>query len=123
MLADPRESDNRILDGGLFVQDRWTRGRLTLSGGLRFDYLQTWFPAQSMGPSIWTPNRNVSIDKTDWVSWTDLTPRMGAAYDVFGNGRTALRTSFNKYLGAQSASGSFGLQGQPAEPDCRDDQP
>ena len=113
MLADPRESDNRILDGGLFVQDRWTRGRMTLSGGLRFDYLQTWFPAQSMGPSKWTPNRNVSIEKTDWVSWTDLTPRMGAVYDVFGNGRTALRTSFNKYLGAQSASGVFGLQGNP----------
>src|SRR5690606_35364277 len=42
-----------------------------------------------------------------------VTPRMGAAFDVFGNGRTGVKVTLNKYLGAQSASGLFGLQGNP----------
>ena len=113
LLANPRQSDNRITDFGMFVQDRWTIDRLTLSGGLRFDYLHTWFPAQTLGPAPLVPNRSLSIDKTDWVSWTDLTPRMGAALDVFGDGRTGVKVTLNKYLGAQSASGQFGLQGNP----------
>ena len=30
----------------------------------------------------------------------DITPRMGAAYDLFGNGKTALKVSMSKYLQA-----------------------
>ena len=31
-------------------------------------------------------------------SYKDITPRMGAAYDVFGNGKTALKVNVGKYL-------------------------
>jgi hypothetical protein len=31
-------------------------------------------------------------------NWTDLNPRLGAAYDLFGNGRTAIRASFGRYV-------------------------
>jgi hypothetical protein len=113
MYADPRESDNRLTEFGMFVQDRWTINRLTLSGGLRYDYMHSWFPGQSLGPSMWTPNRNISIDKTGWTTWHDITPRMGAAYDVFGTGRTAVKVTLNKYLGASSASGAFGASANP----------
>ncbi|MBI4264934.1 MAG: TonB-dependent receptor [Acidobacteria bacterium] len=113
MYANPRESDNRLTDFGMFVQDRWTINRLTLSGGLRYDYLHSWFPAQTLGPARWTPARNISIGKTDWTTWHDVTPRMGAAYNVFGNGKTGLKVTLNKYLGAQSASGGFGAAANP----------
>ena len=33
-------------------------------------------------------------------AWKNLTPRLGAAYDVFGNGRTAVKFSIGKYLEA-----------------------
>ncbi len=34
-------------DLGLFAQDQWRVGRITLNGGLRFDYFNTSIPAQS----------------------------------------------------------------------------
>ena len=86
-------------DVGLFAQDRWTIDRLTLSGGLRFDYKKSHFPEQHLGPSLpLLPTRNVTIPRTDQLAWKDLTPKMGAAYDLFGNNRTALKVTLNKYL-------------------------
>ena len=35
----------------VFAQERWTRGRLTLQGAVRFDRARSWFPAQQEGPS------------------------------------------------------------------------
>ena len=32
------------------------------------------------------------------MRWHDLEPRLGVAYDLFGNGKTALKASLNKYL-------------------------
>ena len=34
--------------------------------------------------------------------WTDFAPRFGVAYDLFGNARTALKASFNKYMAGQT---------------------
>lgn len=96
-------------DHGMFVQDRWTLGRATMTGGLRYDYFHVSFPAQTVGPGPLVPNRNFSFPKTDGVTWHDLQPRVGVAYDLFGDGKTALKVSLNKYLtffGAPNAGGT-----------------
>jgi hypothetical protein len=85
-------------DVGLFAQDRWTVDRWTLTGGVRFDYKKTHFPGQYLGPTAIAPGRNITIPETPQLSWKDVTPKMGAAYDVFGTGRTALKVTLNKYL-------------------------
>lgn len=85
-------------DLGLFAQDRWTVDRLTLTGGLRFDYKKSHFPGQRLGPTALAPQRNITIPETPQLAWKDVTPKMGAAYDLSGTGRTALKVSLNKYL-------------------------
>ena len=92
-------------DLGLFAQDRWTVGRWTLSGGVRFDQFVNSFPAQSVGPTALAPNLNVSFPETDNLNWKDITPKLGAAYDLFGNGRTALKVTLNKYLAGLGTTG------------------
>jgi hypothetical protein len=82
---------------GLYAQDRWTIKRLTLSGGARYDYRKSHFPSQVVGPTELMPTA-VSIPKTPQLAWHDLTPKMGVAYDLFGNGKTAVKASLNKYL-------------------------
>jgi hypothetical protein len=93
---------------GLFVQDKWTIDRITLNMGLRFDYLKIYIPAQHLDPAPLVPNRNIDLPKTDLVNWKDLTPRLALAYDVFGTGKTAFKTSINKYVVAQGVQGPYG---------------
>jgi hypothetical protein len=85
-------------DFGAFVQDKWTHDRLTATGALRFDWFKNSYPEQTVGLGILAPARNITFPQTDNISWKDITPRVGLVYDVFGNGKTALKTSLNKYL-------------------------
>jgi hypothetical protein len=106
-------SERQKFDLGIYAQDKWTLNRLTLSGGIRFDMFQSYFPAQTLGPGPHVPNRNISFPKTDMANWKDVVPRMGASYDVFGNGRTALKVSLNKYVTAQGLQGTYGDTANP----------
>jgi hypothetical protein len=83
-------------DLGAFVQDQWTFKRLTLNPGLRFNYFNSYVPAQSLPAGPWVPARN--YPKVEAVPlWKDINPRVGASYDLFGNGRTAIKASLGKY--------------------------
>src|SRR5262249_48555865 len=97
---------------GLFAQDRWTVDRMTLSLGFRFDYLSGYFPENHLGPARWVPNRNVTFPEADSVSWKDTSPRIGLVYDVFKNGKTALKASLGRYVQA-SGGANNATQGAP----------
>jgi hypothetical protein len=92
-------------DMGVFAQDRWTVGRWTLQGGVRFDAFKNSYPEQSIAPTFLAPNLNVRFDKIDNLSWKDITPKMGATYDLFGTGKTALKFTLNKYLEGMGTTG------------------
>ena len=53
------------------------------------------------------------IPRTDGTSYNDLTPRGGVAYDVFGNGKTALKVNVGKYLAAADGSSITGSLTNP----------
>jgi hypothetical protein len=101
-FADPRNSETKANEFGLFAQDRWTLNKLTLNGGIRLDYYHTFFPDQTLGPVTFAPTRNISFPAQDGASLKDPSWRMGLAYDVFGNGKTAIKASFSKYLNAMN---------------------
>ena len=106
-------SENLRANLGIFAQDKWTRKRLTLNLGVRFDYFNDYFPESSLGPGPLVPTRNLTFPEADFVSWKDLSPRLGAAYDLFGNGKTAVKVSLNKYMVAQGLQGTYGDQADP----------
>jgi Carboxypeptidase regulatory-like domain len=102
-------------DFGLFAQDRWTIDRWTLAGGIRFDAFKNSYPAQAIAPTALAPTLNVSFDKIDNLSWKDVTPKLGATYDLFGDGRTALKVTLNKYLEGLGTTG-FGPNNVSEQP-------
>ena len=94
---------------GVYAQDQWTIRRLTLQGAVRYDNWRTSFPASQLGPTPFVPVPVVFSAQTG-ANFHDVTPRMSAAYDVFGDGRTGLKVSLGRYVIAQESSsqGTFG---------------
>jgi Carboxypeptidase regulatory-like domain len=103
----PWVNDARGASAGLFVQDSWTRERLTLQGALRFDRARSWFPAQQEGPSRFLPAPIVFPETVGIDSYKDITVRAGATYDLFGGGTTALKVALGRYLEGAGISGNY----------------
>jgi hypothetical protein len=80
---------------GIYAQDRWTMRRLTVSGGLRLEVQgESYEPYTTPGPSPYLPNRvPQSFPGVQVAKWQDIDPRIGFSYDVFGNGKTAVKAS------------------------------
>jgi len=81
-----------------FAQEQWTHNRFTLQGALRFDRSTSWFPQQQEGPSRFLPTPIVFPETNGVNAYKDFTPRFGASWDVFGNGKTAVKANIGKYL-------------------------
>ena len=80
---------------GVYAMDSWTIGRLTINPGLRFDRFTGGVDASAMAPGRFVPAR--TVEPSSPVSpFNDLSPRLSAVYDLFGNAKTALKISANK---------------------------
>lgn len=88
---------------GLYVQEQWTRDRLTVNAGVRFDYLNMGIPAQTEPERRFVGAR--SFDAIPGiVNWKDISPRLGLAYDLRGDARTAIKWNLSRYAEAQAAN-------------------
>ena len=84
-------------DMGVYAQDKWTLRRLTLTGGIRWDYFNSSIPAQTTPANIWISARSFAA-VPNVPNWKDIDPRFGAAYDLFGNHKTAIKASVSRYV-------------------------
>ncbi len=99
---------------GAYFQDNFTiKNRLTFNLGLRIDSYNGWSgKARSTGTTGlsyeigqvlaqdlgFNPYGGFEVDGIkDVLVFTSLSPRLGLSYDLFGNGRTALKLSYARY--------------------------
>jgi len=105
----PFWSSNRTRFDAFYVQDQYTRGRLTLQGGLRYEHAWSWFPEGENG--VVADNaygtKFLFPELKGVTGYNDITPRMGAAYDLFGNGKTSLKVNVSKYLQAANNDAQY----------------
>jgi len=89
-------------DFGVFFQDTWTMNKLTLNLGARYDMFNAEVPAESAPAGNWIQARNFAAIP-NVPNWNDWSVRLAGAYDLFGNGKTAVKANASKYIAAAAA--------------------
>ncbi|HEV3060746.1 MAG TPA: carboxypeptidase regulatory-like domain-containing protein [Vicinamibacterales bacterium] len=100
--ATPYSDAVRMKSMGLYAQDQWTLRKLTLNLGLRYDWFNGRAPALSLPAGPYVGARNLP-ELADTPNYKDITVRVGGAYDLFGNGKTAVKAFFGRYLQGQGS--------------------
>ena len=97
LLANtPNTTDHRINSWGVFAQDRWAFGRVSLNLGVRFDGAESNLPAQHSAAGVWIGERNFTRTQVFDFSM-NVAPRLGVAYDLFGDGRTPVKAYYGRF--------------------------
>jgi hypothetical protein len=95
-------------DIGIYGMDTWKFKRLSITAGLRWEYLSANIDPENSSAGRFAPARSVPNIDCGIIKgmgcWKDWTPRVGAVYDVFGNHKTALKAGFGKYNSQYSSS-------------------
>jgi hypothetical protein len=88
-------------DFGIYAQDSWKLNRLTLNYGIRWENVVAQVHAAESPAGRFVPERRFDAihDLPNWKNWA---PRFSMVYDVFGNGKTALKYSLNRYNQART---------------------
>jgi hypothetical protein len=96
-FVSPFFREEQVREIGLFAQDQWKVGRVTLNGGVRFEYMAQRSPATHLEAGPLSDAR--SFPAVECVPcWKDLVPRAAVAYDLFGDGKTALKAGVGRYV-------------------------
>jgi Carboxypeptidase regulatory-like domain len=83
-------------DIGVYGQDSWTLRQLTLNLGLRFEHLNAEALSGDVPAGRFVPARHFDAI-TSVPNWNNWAPRLAAVYDVFGDAKTAVKYSLNRY--------------------------
>ena len=99
VLNTPLEvQENLDANFGVFAQDSWNLDRLTINYGVRFDYLKQRVVGQKaqFGRFAQSP----AYDDIVLPVWKEISPRLSAVYNLTGDGKTAVRVGYNKFVTA-----------------------
>jgi hypothetical protein len=99
-----RDNNSRTsLNGAAaYLQDAITKGRLTINAGVRIDYHKDKALAAEIGPNPIVPDKlpGLAFPGADsGVSFTDISPRFGATWDLSGSGTSLIKVSANRFYG------------------------
>jgi hypothetical protein len=90
-------SQNGLATTSFFVTDTWTVEKLTLNVGARFDRYRVHLPAQSIPVSRFNPVERSFEAISSVKTFNHLVPRLGATYDLMGDGKTVLKANWGRF--------------------------
>ncbi len=84
---------------GLFVNDTWAFGRVTLNLGVRYDRYKGWIPEQeqlggTIGPHTITAQ---TFPEQTFFTWNQVAPRTGVVFDLSGDGKTVIKANYGLF--------------------------
>jgi hypothetical protein len=90
-------SQNALAQTSFFVTDTWTVQRLTLNVGARFDRYRVWLPAQEIPVARFNAVATPIAQNDSVVAFNHIVPRLGATYDLMGDGKTVLKANWGRF--------------------------
>jgi hypothetical protein len=93
---NPATPRTRAHHTGVYVKDNWVIGRqLTLNAGIRFARDNGFIPAQCREAGQFA--ESACMEKIQSRIWNSVSPRVYAAYDIFGDGRTVVKGGWGRF--------------------------
>src|SRR5207244_11388400 len=93
---DPTDPINKVRYLAPYVSDNWTIARrLTLNLGMRYEHDAAFVAAQCHEAGEFTPAS--CIDRVDFRTCNGVPPRISAAYQLTGDGKTVLKGGYGLY--------------------------
>ena len=106
LFETPSSSQAGVWTWSAYASDTWQpNDRLTLTLGLRYDRYWLFLPAQEHPAG--SPNARQFAAVSSLADWTAVTPRLAAAFDLKGDGKTLVKFSFGRYRVAPNAGLGF----------------
>jgi hypothetical protein len=105
--------DEKVRYDALYAQDNWTLKRVTIGAALRFDHATSGYGSSCFGPNQFVSSAFCTTG-SDGVNYKDLTPRVAVAWDVKGDGKTAVKWNMGKYNNASAIGAGFYSAANPA---------
>jgi len=95
----PFPTNNNGLNGqALFMTDSWAFKRVVVNYGVRWERYDAFYPSQSKPAGQFSSVfPAASFSGQDILTWNDVVPRIGASWDLTGNGKTVLKGSFGLF--------------------------
>jgi outer membrane receptor protein involved in Fe transport len=96
LFATPQHYEDHIMDTALYAQDQWNvTSKTTLNLGIRYNNVNASSPDTTLPAGFFVPQRFFPAAE-EIPHWRNLDPRMGAAHDIFGNGKSAVKLSLGR---------------------------
>lgn len=95
-LQNNADSKSALATTSLFITDTWTVQRLTLNVGARFDRYRVWLPEQSLAAGRFNTAESFA-ERDSIVTFNNFVPRLGASYDLMGDGKTVLKANLGRF--------------------------
>jgi hypothetical protein len=96
-LYNNSDSMNALAQTSFFVTDSWVINKLTLNLGARYDRYRAWLPAQTLPAGRFVPTTLTFAENSKVILFNNIVPRVGATYDLTGDGRTVLKANWGRF--------------------------